>query len=96
MGWLDPYLVHPLRQGNQELAHQYQEILLNAEGLTTFSITPEISERAAKLCSQYNLHTPDAIQLATAIQAGASLFITNDTRIPSVPGIELVVLDNLK
>jgi hypothetical protein len=36
-------LIHPYRQNNQELVHQYREIILNARGLTTISITPEIS-----------------------------------------------------
>ena len=41
-------LVHPLRTGNEKLASQYREILLDAEGLTTYEISHEISETAAK------------------------------------------------
>lgn len=88
-------LVHPFNQNNQELAQQYREILLNARGLTTLSITPEISERAARIRSGSNIRTPDAIQLAAALNAGATHFITNDSRLPDIPGIIILVLDKL-
>ncbi len=43
--------------------------------------------------SNYNLGTPDAIHMATAINAGATSFDTNDARLPSLPGLRLVMLD---
>lgn len=60
-------LVHPYRTGNEKLAEQYRDILLNAEGLTTFEVSHEVSEHAAKLRAKYFIRTPDAIQIATAI-----------------------------
>ena len=36
------------------------------------------TEQAALLRAKYGLRTPDAIQLATAQEAGASSFVTND------------------
>ncbi|WP_225896572.1 type II toxin-antitoxin system VapC family toxin [Amazonocrinis nigriterrae] len=41
-----------------------------------------IAETAAQLRADSNLRTPDAIQIATAIRAGASFFVTNDARLP--------------
>jgi len=89
-------LVYPLRQGNRILAQQYRDILLNEEGLTTIEVSPAIAEEAAQLRATYNIQTPDSIQMATAISGGASFFLTNDVRLPSLPGLEVLVLEELK
>ncbi|MEH2240474.1 type II toxin-antitoxin system VapC family toxin [Nostoc sp.] len=88
-------LVYPLRQGNTVLAQQYRDILLNSQGLTTMEVFPDIAENAAQLRADYNLRTPDAIQMATAIRGGASFFLTNDARLPSLPALSVLVLDRL-
>ncbi|MDJ0903785.1 MAG: PIN domain-containing protein [Xenococcus sp. MO_188.B8] len=75
---LTEVLVHPLRNGHNELAQQYQEILLNQEYLTACSVSPAIAELAAQLRATNNLKTPDAIQIATAMHNGAEFFVTND------------------
>jgi len=89
-------LVYPLRQGNRILAQQYRDILFNEEGLTTIAVSPAIAEEAAQLRATYNLQTPDSIQMATAISGGASFFLTNDARLPSLPGLEVLVLEDLR
>jgi len=88
-------LVHPLRHRNTILAQQYRDILFNSQGLTTIEVLPDIAESSAKLRADYNLRTPDAIQMATAIRGGASFFLTNDTRLPSLPGLRVLVLNDL-
>lgn len=90
---LTEVLVYPLRLGNRELAEQYQNILFAQENLTTFSVSPEVAELAAQLRASWNLRTPDAIQMATAIRGGAAFFFTNDMRLPTVPNLEIIVLD---
>jgi predicted nucleic acid-binding protein len=89
-------LVYPLRQGNRILAQQYRDILFNEAGLTTIEMSPAIAEEAAQLRATYNLQTPDSIQMATAISGGASFFLTNDARLPSLPGLEVLVLEDLR
>ncbi len=88
-------LVHPLRHEDKELAQQYRDILLHTEGLTIVSLFPEIAEKAAQLRAEYNTRTPDAIQMATAIHEGASFFLTNDARLPSLPALQVLLLDDL-
>jgi len=87
-------LVHPLRQRNTVLAEEYGEILLNQESLTVVELTPDIAETATKLRATYNLRSPDSIHMATSICEGASFFLTNDARLPSLPGLTVLVLDN--
>ena len=88
-------LVHPLRQGNATLAQQYRSILLNAANLTIVNVSPDIAEEAAQIRALHNTRTPDAIQLSTAINRGATFFLTNDKHIPVTSAIEVLVVDDL-
>ncbi len=88
-------LVVPLRNGDTDLAQAYRDILLGSEALTLIPVLPEIAEQAAQLRAQYQVRTPDALHLATALHAGATHFITNDDRLPAVSGIHIVLLDDL-
>lgn len=89
-------LVHPLRYGDDTLAEQYRRILLGAAGLRTIALTAYVAEEASRVRAHYGVRTPDAIQVATVRQEGAAFFLTNDTRLPSVPGLTMLVLDELK
>lgn len=42
---------------------------------------------AAQLRAELEVRTPDAIQLATAIHGGCSMLVTNDRRLPEIPGL---------
>jgi predicted nucleic acid-binding protein len=79
-------LVRPFRDGDLELAQEYRDFL-----------SQKIVEEAAHLRAFHNnIRTPDAIQMATAIDANASFFLTNDTRLPSLPNLKTLVLEDLK
>lgn len=93
---LPEVLVYPLRQRNTILAQQYREILFNSEGLITVPVSEDIAEVASQLRAVHNLRTPDAIQMATAIHEGASFFLTNDARLPSLLELEVLVLEELR
>ncbi len=89
-------LVVPLRHGNINLARQYRDILFKTKSHITISLFPSIAEEAARLRASHNISTPDSIQMATAIFGGASFFLTNDTRLPSLPNLKTLVLEDLK
>lgn len=89
-------LVHPLRRGEDALAQQYRDILLSAEGLDIVPISAEVAEGAARLRAAHDLRTPDAIQMSAAVSAGASHFLTNDLRLPSLPNLRILALDELR
>ena len=88
-------LVQPFRRGNLGLANEYRDILLNSS-IRCLPTSIEIAEEAARLRATYNLRTPDAIQLATAIQSGATSFLTNDSFLTSVPNLKILILDQLR
>ncbi|MEJ5311039.1 MAG: PIN domain-containing protein [Anaerolineae bacterium] len=87
-------LVQPLRQNNHNLVKQYREVLTNVAGLTTYPLTVEIAAIAADLRAKYTLRTPDAVQMATAIYAGAQYLLTNDARLPDLTNLRRVLLDD--
>lgn len=89
-------LVYPLRMGNLELAQQYRDILSNQAELSVLPVTETIAEQAAQLRATYNLRTPDAIQLATALNQKASFFLTNDNRLPQLENLQILMLNSLK
>lgn len=71
-------LVHPLKRGDDRLAHEYNDILLSSPHILTVPVTPATAQIAAELRATGKLKTPDAIQLATAINHRADAFLTGD------------------
>lgn len=88
-------LVHPIRNNHHELAGRYREILLNTANLTTYDLTPDIAQKAAEIRANYQIRTPDAIQLAAALQANASFFLTNDLNLKKFAEIKVIVVADL-
>jgi predicted nucleic acid-binding protein len=93
--WLE-VLVVPVRMNKIRLVEKYYELLFEIKGLDTVGISKEIVERAAELRAFHpKMRTPDAIQIATAIETNASYFFTNDAHLSNLPGIQVLVLDHL-
>lgn len=88
-------LVHPLRLGRADLADQYRAILLGDSALRLVHLDAEVAIRAAELRARYNLRTPDAVQVASALVAGADAFLTNDGDLSRVAEIRVVQLREL-
>lgn len=88
--------VLPLRAGDGPLAERYESLLTTSRGLTLIPIDREQLYLAARLRARYvGLRTPDAIQVAAALSAGATAFVTNDRRLPHVAGLEVVQLSDV-
>jgi hypothetical protein len=66
---LTEVLVHPYRDGNPDLAERYLQILLHARHLRMIALSPAIAAEAARVRADFQMKTPDAIQLATAKKA---------------------------
>ena len=84
-------LVVPLRAGQVALARQYEDILRHTRGLRVTDVDAPHVRAAAQLRARWpTLRTPDAIQLATALLARCSSFVTNDARLPPIAGLNVV------
>ncbi|MEZ8217495.1 putative nucleic acid-binding protein, contains PIN domain [Candidatus Fervidibacteria bacterium JGI MDM2 SSWTFF-3-K9] len=93
---LTEVLTHPLRLKNVSLAQRYRDVLYRSRNFRLLPIDAAIAEVAANLRARYNLRTPDALQLATAIRAGRDAFLTNDATLKKVTELKVLVLSELQ
>jgi len=89
-------LVHPLRKGNRALAERYFHILTTSRNLAVLPVSDAIASEAAELRASHGFKTPDAIQIATGLVAGASAFLTNDAGLTSISQMRSIVLDYIR
>ena len=87
-------LVKPLQEGNSEIEAQYREVFAS-NVFRLLDASYALFEDAARLRADTGLKTPDALHAATALSAGCTLFITNDTDFRRVKGLPIVVLGDL-
>ena len=87
-------LIRPLRDSNARLEMLFRSILAAAE-MELIPATMATWEDAARIRAETGLATPDALHAATALRAGCTAFITNDTDFRRVDGLPVVVLDDL-
>ena len=87
-------LVKPLREGD-EVVEMLLRSLFDAHEVSLIPATRELWEDAARIGADTGLKTPDALHAATALSAGCTLFITNDTDFCRVQDLPIVVLDDL-
>lgn len=90
---LTEVLSKPIEVGDEKLANKFAEFLRHGENLTLIEISEEIAEAAGRLRGKYkDLRTIDAIQIATALDVGADVFLTNDIRLKKIKEIKVLVL----
>ncbi|HWN43440.1 MAG TPA: type II toxin-antitoxin system VapC family toxin [Thermoanaerobaculia bacterium] len=85
-------LVVPKRRGREDLCQVYREMFESFPHLSMVPVDTGIAEIASDLRATQNLRTPDAIHLATALQAGAEAFVSQDDRFRNLPLRDLRVL----
>ena len=86
-------LVVPYRAGNLALAERYEAYLSRSRGVRLVDIDRSQLRTAAQLRALHpSVRTPDALQLAAALLAGCTAFVTNDRDLPAVPGLEVLKL----
>ena len=58
-------------------------------------LNESIVDIASGLRANYNINTPDAIQIATSLEAKADIFITNATSLKKVTEIKVLLLSEM-
>lgn len=86
--------VLPQRRGRQDLVDAYQRALLHSQQVRTLVIDAPVARRAVDLRALFDIHVPDALQIAAALEAEATLFVTNDRRLAKVDQIQVLLLDD--
>ena len=89
---LGEVLVGVKRAGDYDLQLRYQSAFQYFPNLALCDADFRVMDIMSDLRLKYNLHTPDAIHLATALSQQAQAFITNDLRLKKVTELEIVVL----
>lgn len=85
-------LVAPYRTGNLTLAERYEALLTSSRGIRLLDLHRPLLRAAAQLRASLRLKTPDALQLAAALSANRTAFLTNDRDLPPVPGLRILQL----
>ena len=85
-------LVVPFRAGHLALAERYEALLTRSREVHLVEISHEQLRSAAQLRAIYGVGTPDALQLAAAFATRCPVFVTNDRRMPEIPGLRVLQL----
>jgi predicted nucleic acid-binding protein len=85
-------LVVPYRVGDFSLAERYEALLTRSRGLRLIDLDRPLLRSAALLRATLRLKAPDAIQVAAALAARCTAFLTNDRKIPAMPGLRILQL----
>lgn len=92
---LSEVLPKPVETKNDELTEKFRTYLKNGQNLTLLPITEIIGETAGVLRGKYpHLKTIDAVQIATALDAEADAFLTNDKKLSGIKEIKIIVLSD--
>jgi predicted nucleic acid-binding protein len=87
-------LVVPYRAGNLPLAQRYETILTRSRGVRLLELERPLLRTAAMIRARFGVRTPDALQLAAALSARCTAFVTNDRRLPEAPGTRIIQVDD--
>lgn len=88
-------LVKPKRENNSLLTERYKLLFENFPNLQVKEINENIADIASSLRANYNINTPDAIQIATSLEAKADIFITNDATLKKISEIKVLLLSEM-
>jgi predicted nucleic acid-binding protein len=89
-------MVLPYRSGSEELVGRFAQFFGSAEIIDVLPHTSADFDRAARIQAERPMRMMDALHLATAAIGGCSYIVTNDLRMRSVPGMEVVQLQDLE
>ena len=93
---LSETLMFPIRNKNLQQQKDFTDVVTTAAFTNFVLIDAAIAGKAAQLRVQYSLKLPDALQIATAIQARCDGFLTNDLQLKKVTELRILVIEELE
>jgi predicted nucleic acid-binding protein len=84
-------LVGPLQSGDAGILADYQKFFASSS-IRMLPATWAIWERAARIRASYKFQALDSIHLASAVEHGCGLFLTNDAQLARCTDIKVEVL----
>jgi len=88
-------LVQPLRRADGAVAELYTGLLCESAHIVRMPITRSILQDAARIRAESTQELPDAIHIASALQAGCGAFVSQDRRLRLPSPLEAVVPSEL-
>jgi len=82
------------RHGEPERAREIGKILTIHPGLELLPVTAEVAEQAAQVRAQLGGRTERALQIATALTAGADLYLTEHSGLRRIVGMSVANLES--
>ncbi len=93
---LTEVLSKPFQIDNKKLVEQFIRLFENRRKFHLFDISREIAIKAGELRGCYPfLKSMDALQIATAIENRADIFLTNDLKLKQVKNIEIWTMEDI-
>jgi predicted nucleic acid-binding protein len=93
---LTEVLPKPIQINNQKLVKQFIRLLNNRKNFYLFDISKEVAIKAGELRGRYPfLKSMDALQLATAMEKKADIFLTNDFKLEQIKEITIWTMEDL-
>lgn len=86
-------VVEPYRRGDEETAEKAERCLSALPGLEILPVTSAVARQAAQVRAQLGGRTERALQLATALDGGANVFLTDRSAIRRIAGMQLETLE---
>lgn len=84
--------VLPYRMNQPQIAAEYEALLVHFPNLHMVEVTRDIARRAAQLRATYTLRPADSLLVATAVEGGATAFVTNDKALKRLTPLLAILL----
>lgn len=90
------FMVGPYRAGTPDVIERARAFFRASGAVTIVGHGEPDFDVAARIRANRGVPLIDALHVATALNTGCTVLVTNDARMPSVPGLEVVQLQELQ
>ncbi len=87
-------LSEPFRRGREECARDVAKLLAVYPGLEIVPVTASVAVQAAQVQAQLGGGTERAVQIATALDAGADLYLSEGSGLRRIAGMQVENLED--